>query len=405
MSHGIKKLPPTTVYLASAVPVSIIVNLTFLSAIFVATKDLNAAPWQLGLLGAAMTGTYAALCPIFSRFLARTAHRLKGIAVCLLYVTVGAAAPHVRSVWSLMALVMLLGIAGAIYWPMIEGVICEGCTRARMRRNLGTYCVLWCAGVTAGTLMAGRLYDLSSSAAFYGTGALAVAVLIVFAVTPSPGAAATSASCPTGPNNDYEEVPQRVATDFLYLSRVLGFLSYFTFGSLRSLFPKYGAQEGMSATLVSVLLFTAMFAQTGVFLVFRNTAFWHYRYWPLLVATAVASTSFFLLGHVSSVWLLPGLMLCIGLFLGTTYFSSIYYSMARPKAGIESAAWHETTLGLGSTFGPIVGGLFAGWTDSIIASFALSGAVAAVGLGAATRFLVRASRRRAAPGSKHAQLQ
>jgi len=258
-----------------------------------------------------------------------------------------------------------------------------------MRRNLGTYCVLWCTGATTGTLLAGRLYDLSPHAAFYVTGVLAVALLIVFVSTPSPHVATEAVACANGPNNGDEGVPQRVANDFFYLSKVLILLSYFTFGSLRSLFPKYAAQVGFSATLVSVLLFTATLAQTAVFLVFRNTAFWHYRYWPLLITTAGAGASFFLLGHMSSLWALPALFLLIGLFLGTSYFSSIYYSMARPNAGVESAAWHEMTLGLGSTFGPIVGGVFAERAGSIIASFALSGAAAAVGLAVAAYFLVR----------------
>jgi len=383
-----RKPPATAIYLASTLLVSVVINVILLCAIFMATGRLQAQPWQLGLLGAAVTGIYALMCPIFGRLIGRADPRPKAMAVCLMYVVVGSVAPGVRSVWPLVALVGLLGVAGAIYWPMIEGVICEGRTRAQMRRNLGTFSILWCAGVALGTLAAGPLYDLGGHWAFLLAAGIALALLLLFAVSPSPHG---PQRIPDGTSaaNEEEVIPRETANGFLYLSKVLVFLAYFTYGALRTLFPKYGAQIGFSATVVSRLLFVTVAAQTGVFLLFRTTGFWHYRFWPMFAGAGGAAISFFALGWVSSPAGLVMPFFVIGLFLGCSYFSSIYYSMARPRAGVESAAWHEMTLGTGSTLGPILAGLFAEQTGSLTSPFLLSGAAAAIGLGIAIQFYLR----------------
>ena len=398
--------PRSRAYYFACVPlVSVIISLAFLSAIFVATDVFNAEEWKLGLLGAAVTGTYALLCPILGRLIGHVDPKPKVIAVCLMYVAVGSVAPQLRSLWLLLALLGLLGLAGAIYWPMIESVVCEGCTRAQMRRNLGTFNVLWCGGVTCGTILAGPLYDVSAYWPFYVAAAIAVALLILFIVIPSPRGTQEEVDAASSSDHEEKEVPREVANSFLYLSKVLVFLAYFTYGCLRSLFPKYGAQMGLSATAVSFLLFVAVGGQTVTFLLFRNTGFWHYRFWPLLATTAAAAAAFFVVGSAADVpaFIVP--FLCIGLFLGCSYFSSIYYSMARPGAGAESAAWHEMTLGTGSTLGPIVGGLFAMHTESITAPFVLSGVVAVIGLGITVQFFLRRFGRAGQSDGKDAQLQ
>jgi len=64
-----------------------------------------------------------------------------------------------------------------------------------------------------------------------------------------------------------------------------------------------------------------------------------------------------------------GLLLGIG--FGAVYTGSIYYSMRLPEGAARGAALHETALGLGSTAGPLLCGMFM--------SVAADGALAALG--------------------------
>ena len=382
----------TTLYLASVPLLGGVIPMVMLSATFVAV-DFGAKPWHLGLLGCGMAGTYALFCPIFGRLLGRAHPKAKGIVACAMFVLVSALMAQVSGFWLLFALVIVIGLAGAIYWPTITGVICEGRTRAGVRRSLGTYNVLWCFSNACGTFLAGRLYEVGRAWPFHVGACLAAVALLLLAVMRSPNAHDAASESASGPHDCEDEVPRELATTFFYLSRVINFLAFFTLGSLRYLFPKYGEMAGFSPSTISTLLFVLVMAQGATFVLFRNTGFWHYRFWPLLLTAAGAAVSFFVVASVPNLTVLVVAFLCIGVFLGCSFFSSIYYAMARPAAGVESAAWHETAVGVGLAIGPIAGGLFAQKTGSITAPFLLSGVVAAIGFGITVQFLLRLIRR------------
>jgi len=385
----VNKPSPTAVYMASVPFVSIVVNVTFLGAIFLATDVLGAPEWQLGLLGAAVTGTYALLCPILGRLVGGTSPRSRATAVCVMYVLFALAVPMTRGFWPLLTLVVILGVAGALYWPMVESVAAAGRSGAGMRRSLGTYNVLWSVGVTCGTFLAGPLFEFGTAWPFYGASVVAVVLLGVFLATPSPADVVEAVDSPVEEDPDALKVSPEVANSFLYLSKALVFLAYFSYGCLRSLFRKYGAQLEFSVTGTATLLFVTVLAQTGTFVLLRNTGFWHYRHWPLLLAAGLGAGSFALIASVSSPLLMVPALAALGFFTGCAYFSSIYYSMARPKANVESAAWHEMTLGIGLTLGPITGGLFAQRAGGVAAAFLLMAVVALAGFGITLQFLLR----------------
>ncbi len=60
----------------------------------------------------------------------------------------------------------------------------------------------------------------------------------------------------------------------------------------------------------------------------------------------------------------PAIFLCglvLGSGLGTVYTPSIYYSLRLPTGAARAASLHETALGIGSTIGPALAGLFVAW--------------------------------------------
>jgi MFS family permease len=183
-----------------------------------------------------------------------------------------------------------------------------------------------------------------------------------------------------------EEVPPGLSNKFLFLARLINFLAYVSVSNLRALFPKQGIEMGFSPTSITALLALAMLGQCATFLFLRNTGFWHYRIWPFLASTAAAALSFLVISRSPGFVVLAIPFMLAGVLTGVTYFSSIYYSMTHARAGVESAAWHESILSAGTMLGPIAGGTFAQAAHRAGAAPVVSAAFAALGLAVAGWF-------------------
>lgn len=380
-------------YLATVPLAAITISLLWLSVSFIAVKRFDASYQVLGYIGSGMHALYAVLCLVLGRLLARCPAKPKLVVTCVLYVLIGVAALHAKTLWQFCALVIALGLPGSVYWPTIEHVMCAGRTMRQMRRSLGSFNVLWSAGGMCGILLAGWLYEVNPRLPFYVVCALTCTMLTVFLLAGSPRLAGDSGD-EAAPREGAQ--PQEVApatmTAFLYLSRVMNFLSFFALASFRFLFPRYADHVGFDTTTVGTLLTVMLLAQTATFLLLRNTGFWHYRLWPLLAASALTAGSFFIAGSAGTRYLVIVPLFCSGVLGGFCYTSSIYYSMARPKAGVESAARHEMTVGMGAALGPVVAGYLTDRTGDPATLFILSGVVALIIFGVALQFLIRSLR-------------
>jgi len=225
---------------------------------------------------------------------------------------------------------------------------------------------------------------------FYGTALLTCAVIAVSFLLP-PTRAAGKGPVDEGAEPEDGVPPGRLIA-FFYLSRVTNFLVYFVVASLGFLLPKYGRHVGFNSVAVGALLSVMTLAQGAVFLLLRNKAFWHYRVWPLLAASAVAAASCFLVASGGNRYLVIAPLVFVGVAAGLSYTSSIYYSLARPNAGLSSAAWHEVTVGVGAALGPITGGYLADRTGDPAMPFTLSGIVFLIALGVALQLLFMSAR-------------
>ena len=226
-------------YMVSSAIVSVFINGVTVSAILRAT-DLHAAPWQLGVLGSSLGAVYGVSCLLFGKCLGHVSPKAKFIAAASIYTVASFALTRVDSFWPLWtAVVMGLGLGGALLWPTIEQAICEGCSKLQIRRNLGAFSVSWSAGVTVGTFVVGPLYRASSVLPFYVFVTVGILMLAAFSLTPS-----LSVNPPArllGNREDLqEEVPPGLSNKFLFLARLIDFLAYVSVSNLRALFPKQG---------------------------------------------------------------------------------------------------------------------------------------------------------------------
>lgn len=93
---------------------------------------------------------------------------------------------------------------------------------------------------------------------------------------------------------------------------------------------------------------------------------WVLRPWTTMAVQAPVALGALLvlatgLGHWHST---PALLACgavLGLGFGAVYAPSMYYSLRLPTGAARAASLHETSLGIGSTAGPALAGLFVGW--------------------------------------------
>ena len=374
----------------SVFPASVWIFLTLLPSTFYAI-DLGAEAWQVGLMGSSVLGAYALLCPVMARVPLRIWAKV-AIAFAL-YACSPALALLAGSFWQLWAAIIWVGCAGALYWPSVEVALCEGQPTHEIRRNLGSFNISWGTGVFVGALVSGRIYELDPHLPFIMASAAAlVALALLFRlpgrlpgrVTPAPAEQAK------------RDVPTpQFARSFVRLCLLLNFLTYFAVTMLQYLYPKLGDSLQFRPGSISFLISLSLLSQIAVFYGLRNTRFWHYRLWPMMLFTLTAAVCFFVIGSVRQYWLLALAFLLVGLYRGVSSFNSLFYSMASPQSSGRSAARHEMVVGLGCCLGPLAGGLLAQVTN-LSAPFLLCSFVALGAFGIQVGFLLRQPRSRRA---------
>ena len=109
---------------------------------------------------------------------------------------------------------------------------------------------------------------------------------------------------------------------------------------------------------------------------------WHFRAWPLLAAQAVSLLALIVLGRLHSLPLIWATAPAIGLGLGFSYSSSIFYSLYRQDDPGRSTGAHEALLGTGTFVLPLAGGWAAQLSGSLLAPYALCAIALASAMGA-----------------------
>lgn len=138
-----------------------------------------------------------------------------------------------------------------------------------------------------------------------------------------------------------------------------------------------GLPEVTAKATANAALFLYAIGYFATFLLLGAWSGWVLRPWRLLALQApiaLAALGVLLLGNAGSIpaIALYAAALLLGTGFGAVYTGSIYYSMRLPEGAARAAALHETALGIGSTAGPVLCGLFM----AVVAD----GALAALGL-------------------------
>jgi MFS family permease len=336
----------------------------------------GASNTQLALLQTASTAFYV-LNSIFigklsdriSRaFLARVAVAM-AIVACALTVYIG-------SLNLLFFVVPIMGVAGSVFWPSIQGAVGAESGPDRLDRTIGWFNFSWSTGKTVGFVSAGWLI------ATYGHGltlwlavTAAVPVLLLY---PRDKELRTDGAHSVDANH-------RTAFRTIgYISNLLGF----AVGSIFvNLFFKYLKESQLvpnwdTRQFYGIFLGTIYLTQTLLFVVLQRGSGWTYRrdlvYGTQLLCAAAAVGLTFV--RADAAILAAGSL--IGISLGFSNASSIYYSLHGPADHGKYAGVHEAVVGMGTILGPLAGGAMADLTHDLRMPYWLVGAAMVVAIAA-----------------------
>lgn len=346
---------------------------------------LGATTVELGLLPAIFSVVYVAA----TLNTGRLSDRLPRITLARIGATLLAAAVALQ--WSARGMPMLflamplMAVAVALFWPSLQAALAEGDDPARLNHNISHFNVAWSLGKGAGFLVAGQLLALYGFSAPFGA-AVALSLLVALLLRPAaprpagPSGPFASAAPTAEDDPESRRTPAARRRGFLRMAWIANALAYGVVATLNYHYPKYLASLGRGASMYGLFQALVYVAETGTFLVLQRWRGWHYRRAPLYLAQAQLALLVLLLPFVHAPALLLVLAPGIGVVIGMSYQSSLYYSLHAAEARGKNTGLHEAVLGSGSLVVPFLGGTLAARTGQLAAPYLVCAGLALLGL-------------------------
>jgi len=148
---------------------------------------------------------------------------------------------------------------------------------------------------------------------------------------------------------------------YLYIAWIANFSSWFTLGILRYLSPKMTIEHGIKSGTFGNLMLLMGIGQTLMFFYLgtKNSRKLYYRLLPLVCFQALALFALLLIWRFYNIYIWAIAFFMIGITVGMTYFSSLYYSLHGNLDKGGKSGLHEAIIGSGKLLGPFVGGIAA----------------------------------------------
>ena len=307
---------------------------------------------DLGAIGAAGAAAYALTCIPSGRLADRFGYRLlpavasAGAAVVFLLYTAVSTVAHV------LVLVVLSRLALAGFWPPTQAWLGKGKRGKHLLRTLGTFNVCWSLGIFVGPAVGGTLYGMNPVWPFVVASGAAAAVFVALMT-------AVPRDLEPAEVLDPEARTDPAARTFLLIAWTANFASFFAGGAVRALFPKLASDLGVESGLLGHMMALVGLAQLITFYVISRIHNWQFRLLPLTGIQILGALGLLTLAAGSSPAVFSLGLLSLGILSGTTFTSSVYYSLQAGGPGGRRTGMHEAILGSGHLLGPLLGGLAA----------------------------------------------
>lgn len=335
---------------------------------------LGAPVLILGLLGASRRLTYVVSCPGFGKLSDQHGQKRFLLSSCVLlsffYLTISV----FPQLYYLFIVCLLRGIVIAMFWPPLLSSVGRTAGRDTLMRNLTTFNISWSAGAMLGAVLGGFLFEIHFRLPFYFASLIGITIALLLYKHPVVEfKSSQQADMTTDVHRDV-----RRQQGFLCAAWMANFIS-FIIGILYNIFPKLAVELQIPPRLIGSLLFLVGLSQATMFLLIGRTDKWHYRLGPLVLSQLAASIGLLLILRSNSPLIFALAFIFIGITVGMTYYSSVFYGLHGYRDKGRKSGFHESVLVGGALFGSLIGGIVAHYHD-LKSPYLLCLALMAIGL-------------------------
>ena len=314
---------------------------------------LGATYDDLGFIGAMGALAYTLSCLIAGRLSDSLGYRRVMTIAVFAITCIFAGYLFVTHIWHLALLAALTGMTIANFWPPLQAWLGQKKNRRGLRQVLGRFNIAWSMGFLVGPALGGILFEWEYRYAFalcaILTGLLGLAFILIH-FQESDVQVDSAAETVVAPLNAHYYLP---------LAWLANFATFFTIGTVRSLFPKLATDLGIAPGSLGYLMALIAFAQLTAFYLMSRTDRWQFKIGPVIAAQLCAVLGMASLAQGSQALVFAIGLLLLGALAGVTFTISIYYSLYTTGPGGRRTGIHEAIVGSGFLVGPLAGGLIA----------------------------------------------
>lgn len=352
----------------------LVISFYFLAAPLTAI-DFGANPVELGLIGTFTASCHMLLSNVSGRLSDRVGRRIMIVTSPILFAITNLLMIMVTRVEMILALAVLNGMALGLFWSPFQAWVADIQSGTGLARDIGSFNMSWTVAHLAGPAISGLLFSIDPRLPFLFAAGLAIILIVV--ISASVKDRKTSPHTPTGVLES-KEAEGQIA--FLYAAWAANFASWFILANARYQFPKLAWELSIGPLAIGLIIGFVGLAEFLTFFFLRMSGRWHFQKLPLFGAQLLGAMGMVVMFLGKSEITFALAFLLIGTCCGTTYYSSLYYTVLLQKKKGRGTGLHESIVGSGALLGPILGGV-AAYFVGLRAPYAFAFLVLAIAVG------------------------
>lgn len=269
-------------------------------------------------------------------------------------------------------------------WPILEALVSEHESAARLPDRVGLYNVIWASTSAAGVFFGGTLYTRLGEASLYWMPAVVHAVQFVATYALQRRHDAWVSSVPVESHASEPETAASVQP--AYFAR-LGWIgnpfNYMAVNTVLAMAPALSARLGYDVGQIGRIMSAWQVVRAASFAVLWFWHGWHYRFGWFVGSLALLLGGFVAVVMAPNLWVLLVAQAFVGWASALLYYSALFYSMDGSSTKGEHGGIHEAFIGCGICGGPAVGAVAVWATGNPMSPAWAVGAFLAGGLATA----------------------